>query len=398
MNSETNLSHSLSTDKSTNEQLLQFILQDGIVTTSEIENYIIMTRKNQVMKVHQTPFYQRNDGRYFTKVKDCGNTKQILAKDEKALYDKLYEFYYGERNSSLSDLFPMWLRWRDEESSVTKKTIRENTYLWNTFLQDSWIANIPLRQLKAKDFTKYFRSITKDRDLTRKRFNDIKSVMNSIIYYAIENEIVEHNHLKYINYREFAYKPEFNGILPYSEEERRLIMDHLEDGLYSLAIKFDFCMTLRIGELKVLRWADIKGDYIYVHSFMNEKNEIIPYCKGHTEAGMRYLPLTDACKRILDDIKRINPDSEYIFIKDSRPLTTVTFNRRLKKCCKELRIEYRSSHKIRFSTASILHKNGAVTTELQEMLGHTNLTMTSGYLKNITPSSETYNKANSILD
>ncbi|NLZ80618.1 MAG: phage integrase family protein [Clostridiales bacterium] len=108
--------------------------------------------------------------------------------------------------------------------------------------------------------------------------------------------------------------------------------------------------------------------------------------------------MTEACKRILDDIKHINPDSEYLFIKDSRPLTTVTFNRRLKKCCKELGIEYRSSHKIRFSTASILHNNGATTTELQEMLGHTNLTMTSGYLKNITPSSETYNKANSILD
>ena len=68
------------------------------------------------------------------------------------------------------------------------------------------------------------------------------------------------------------------------------------------------------------------------------------------------------------------------------------------KDMEKLGIEYRSSHKIRFSTASILHKNGATTTELQEMLGHTNLTMTSEYLKNITPSSETYNKANSILD
>lgn len=123
---------------------------------------VFYPRKNQVTKVHQTPLYQRNDGRYFTKVKDCGNTKQILARDEKALYDKLYEFYYGERNSSLSDLLPMWLKWRDEESSVTKKTIRENTYLWNTFLQDSWITTIPLRQLKAKDFSRYFRSITKE--------------------------------------------------------------------------------------------------------------------------------------------------------------------------------------------------------------------------------------------
>lgn len=398
MNNEANFLLNLSTDNGTNEQLLHFIMQDGILTSSEIENYITMTRKNQVTKVHQTPFYQRNDGRYLTKVKECGKMKQILAKDEKELYDKLYEFYFGEKNSSLTDLLPLWLKWRDEETSVTKKTIRENTYLWNTFLRDSWIATTPLKQIKSKEFTRYFRSITKDRTLTRKRFNDIKSVMNSIIYYAIENEIVEHNYLKDINYREFAYKPETHEKFPYSEEERRLMMNHLTDDLYSLAIKLDFCMTIRIGELKVLRWDDIKGDYIYVHAFMNDKNEIIPYCKGHTEAGMRYLPLTNACKRILEEIRRVNPDSEYLFIKDSRPLSTVTFNRRIKRCCKELGIEYRSSHKVRFSTASILHKNGTTTTELQEMLGHTTLTMTNGYLKNITPRSETYDKTNQILD
>lgn len=133
-------------------------------------------------------------------------------------------------------------------------------------------------------------------------------------------------------------------------------------------------------------------------SIMNEKNEIIPYCKGHAEAGMRYLPLTDACKRILSEIKRIIPDSEYLFIQDSKPLVTVTFNRRIKKCCKELGIDYRSSHKIRFSTASIMHKRGADNTELQELLGHTDLNMTNKYLKNITPRSETCKKANQFLD
>ena len=159
-----------------------------------------------------------------------------------------------------------------------------------------------------------------------------------------------------------------------------------------------YAWILRICELKVLRWDDIKGDYIYVHTFMNDKNEIIPYCKGHTHAGMRYLPLTKACKRILMEIKRVNPDSEYLFIRGSRPLSTVTFNRRIKKCYLELGIEYRSSHKVRFSTSSILHKNGTTNTELQEQLGHTTLTITNGYLKNITSRSETYAKINRILD
>ena len=41
--------------------------------------------------------------------------------------------------------------------------------------------------------------------------------MNRIIYYAIENKIVEHKYLKDINYQEFAYKPESHDTLPYCE-------------------------------------------------------------------------------------------------------------------------------------------------------------------------------------
>ena len=93
----------------------------------------------------------------------------------------------------------------------------------------------------------------------------MKSVLNGIIYYAIELEIIEHNYLRDINYKQFRYKAENNNILPFTEEERLKIIAHLpNDDLYSLALKFDFHMILRIGELKGLKWSDIKGDYIYI--------------------------------------------------------------------------------------------------------------------------------------
>lgn len=56
--------------------------------------------------------------------------------------------------------------------------------------------------------------------MTRKRFNAMKSVMNGIIYYAIENEIIDHNYLRDINYRQFNYKSENNDIIPFNEDER----------------------------------------------------------------------------------------------------------------------------------------------------------------------------------
>lgn len=79
------------------------------------------------------------------------------------------------------------------------------------------------------------------------------------------------------------------------------------------------------------------------------------------------MPLTPATKAILSQVRKLQPDDqEFIFYRGDSPLATVTFNRHLKKCCDELGIEYRSSHKLRFSTASIMYKNGMEDTELQK--------------------------------
>ncbi len=378
--------------------LFQEIVNCGMLSSSEFPEQLFMIKKKKVDSVHTGKIYERKDGRFITRVSENGEEKQVSGKSEADLYTKLYDFYFGESNSTLETLYPQWLKWREEQASVSPKTIKENSYLWNAYLKDTPISKVPIRLLKPKDFIKFFREVTKGGEITRKRFNDMKSVLNGIIYYAIELEIIEHNYLRDINYKQFRYKAENNNILPFTEEERLKIIAHLpNDDLYSLALKFDFHMILRIGELKGLKWSDIKGDYIYIQRFINDDNEIIEDIKGHQEEGRRFIPLTATAKQLLERIREINPNSEFLFVHDGVPLATVTFNRRLKKCCKELGIEYRSSHKVRFSTASIMYKNGVGAPELQKMLGHTTLAMTTHYLRSVTPEEETLLKMNSVL-
>ena len=219
------------------------------------------------------------------------------------------------------------------------------------------------------------------------------------IYYAIEKGIIIHNPLSEIDYRKFTYKPENNSIMPYTEEERLMILDHLKDeeDLYSLAIRLQFHLTLRIGELKGLRFDDVYGNYIHICRLMNYKNEIEEDIKGHASEGIRWLPLPDEALRIIQKIKDRNPNSPYMFIKDSVTLTTGTYNDHLKKCCTELNIPYRSSHKVRFSTASILYHEGVTLPELQNMLGHTTLAMTTHYIKKISTNDSVLQKVNSVF-
>ena len=336
-----------------------------------------------------------DDGRIYLIIK----RKPISSTSYIGLMDKLYEYFFGLSQITLESFFPEWLRWRAEETSTSEKTIKENRFLWNSLLNDKYITKTPLKDLKVQDYIAFFRHITKDRQLTRKRFNDLRSILNSMLYLCVERNIIEHNCLRDINYRQFTYKAESTDITPYTEEERLLIINHLsDDDFYSLSIKLDFHLVLRIGELKGLKWSDIyNDDFIRIQRFVNDKNQIIEDIKGHAKEGKRSMPLTPKAKDILKKIRQMNPDSDFIFIRDGQPLSTCTFNRRLKKCCEELGIKYRSSHKLRFSTASIMYKNGVADTELQKLLGHASLTMTQHYLRSLTPEEEIASKIRAIL-
>ncbi len=135
------------------------------------------------------------------------------------------------------------------------------------------IVKVPIISLKAKDFIPFFRTLTKDGNITRKRFNDGKSILNSIFYYAVELEIVESNPLKDINYRQFKYKSinEKNSV--YTLDERRLLLNYLspkDDDIYALGISLHFCIIARIGELKSIKWTDVTGNSIRIHTQMLE--------------------------------------------------------------------------------------------------------------------------------
>ena len=381
------------------DAVLQILCPDGKITPSVCTRIMNFTKKEALVKEKcdlRKLKMRPDDGRVYLII----NRKSISSTSYPGLIDKLYEHFYGIQSCSLEDFFEIWMKWRDEETGTSKKTIKENRFLWNSLLKNQEITKVPMKDLKVPDYIDYFRKITKNRQLTRKRFNDLKSILNGMLYLAVEKGIISHNCLSDINYKQFSFKAENNDVKPFTEEERHKIIDLLSsqtDDVYSLAILLDFHLILRIGELKGLKWSDIHGDFIRIQRFVNEKNEIVEDIKGHTEAGRRNMPLTPTAKRILEQIRQLNPNSDYILIRNGHPLSTVTSSRRLKKCCEELGIEYRSSHKLRFSTASIMYKNGVEDTQLQKLLGHTSLSMTRHYLRDIGSQNDLSQKMTDIL-
>ena len=203
--------------------VLQILRPDGKMTPSVCTRIMNFTKKEALVKERcnlQKLKVRPDDGRIYLIV----NRKSITSTSYPGLIDKLYEHFYGIQSCSLEDFFEIWMKWRDEETSTSKKTIKENRFLWNALLKDRDITKIPIKELKVQDYIAYFRSITKDRQLTRKRFNDLKSILNSMLYLAVEKGIINHNCLRDINYKQFAFKAENHDIRPYTEKERLQII------------------------------------------------------------------------------------------------------------------------------------------------------------------------------
>ena len=160
---------------------LQNLISGGIIDASEGERKIYMLKEKAVLEKHDRAINTRSNGRLVTKVRQGEKLLQITAYTYEDIIAKLYEFYYGESNYSLEKLLPLWIDYRKNETATTEKTIKEDLGLWKKYLQGDDISQKALCNLKVKDYLAYFRKITKNRTLTRKAFNNLKSVMNGII-------------------------------------------------------------------------------------------------------------------------------------------------------------------------------------------------------------------------
>ena len=87
--------------------------------------------------------------------------------------------------------------------------------------------------------------------------------------------------------------------------------------------------------------------------------------------------------------KVINPNGDYVFMPHGKIMLTNTFNKYLKKYCKEANVPYFSSHKIRFTSCSTLYMTSNDLTEVSKAMGHSQTATTLHYLRNVTNTTDT---------
>lgn len=364
----------------------------------------------KILEKHQySIYYSEAEQNWITYVPDetkKDNRRRVKRKSKEHLENYLIEFYTEKQkkeahdNISLEELYEKWLLFRRDYTSAKSKTIYENTMDWGKFFKDTPLAKMRVKDITPKILVQFFRSITKDRTYTYKRISNARSVLNGIMYYAIEEDIITHNPVLDVNFKTFTYKPIANqSFNVYSQEDTIKLLTYLADidEPYALAIQLFFYLFIRIGELKAIQHEDIdlSKRTLYLHAqalterelnddltFSSRETVVVNQMKGNTEQGFRVQELTDEAITIIHKAIQLNPNGKYLFEPNGKIMSTDRFNRKLKKYCNACNVPYYPSHKIRFYNASTAYDGKNLST-ISTLMGHSQVATTLHYLRNV---------------
>lgn len=181
----------------------------------------------------------------------------------------------------------------------------------------------------------------------------------------------------------------------YNTQELDALLEYL-DTMYSktkdaafMAVKLNFLLGLRVGELVALKWSDIiEHDIHIVREEVGDQETNTYSVVEHTKTNRdRFVTLVPKAVDILNSIER---KTEYIFTRDGERIASRQIAYVLEKYAERHNIKTKSTHKMRKTYASNLSARGVPHEIIREMLGHTNLQTTMSYIYNPLTKDETY--------
>lgn len=387
-----------------NSFLLNNILPDDIINIDSVLDIVMATQKEKVRKMHPyaiTPPTAKG-GRWQTYYRDeKQNRKIIRAQSEESLLEKLVLVYFSKTHLDKLIFHELYQEWLEYKKTVTDSpnTIKRHEQHYHKYFEQSKLHTKKVSQIDELFLEAECNRIVKDFNLTRKEWGNIKTILNGMFEYAVRKKYLAENPVGKIK-----IQVKFKQVLKktgktqtYNSDELKQLNQYL-DQMYSetkdpsfLAVKLNFLIGLRVGELASLKWADWCDDN-HLHIVREETRnqttntyEIVEHTKTNQD---RFVMLVPKAVEILNKIER---QGEYIFMRDSGRITSRQLAYVLEKYAERQGIPTKSTHKMRKTFASNLNAHGVPLDCIRELLGHADLSTTLGYLYNPLTEKETYN-------
>lgn len=315
--------------------------------------------------------FSESKGLYYTRMAD---NSQIYAKTKRALIEKLFD-YYGLtlRDTTIQAIFTEAITAKEKESAAKQNTILRLKQDYDYLITDEF-AKRDILMINKSDLRAYFKE-TALRDITYNRLKSLRTILNLIFDYALENEIIFNNPFLKFNIKEYqklcrtTFKAPEDEVLTAEElekvknEMRSRISSPRNKGYFANAFLGLFAIETggRIGELCALKWSDINfekrhytihaqqglnrltREYFYDSSTKDEKG---------VSAGGRKCPLFANAYELLVEIKQKQAErgihTEFVFARQNGEwVLAETYEKWLHDLMDKLNIKLTGNHVFR---------------------------------------------------
>lgn len=260
-------------------------------------------------------------------------------------------------NMTFGRLKKLW--WENKKNSYKNKTIHKTIKARLKKLQ-------PLDELEIKDISLMsMQKVFDDMNASYSYKNDCKIALNLIIEYAVKNDFITDNKVRFI---EVGKKETVIQRRIFTDWEISVLWNNLGDyktfKKYVYAILILIYTGLRIGELLNLKTEDI-----------DLKNEYLKVQESKTDAGKRTIPIS---KKILPLIKQYyNVNNKYFITSmNNGQLSYPAFRKSFMKIIKDLGLGEHTVHDTRHTFATLLNNADANKTSITKLIGHVDFNLT----------------------
>ena len=262
--------------------------------------------------------------------------------------------YSGKTFKDVKDLW--YQGYSKNISNVTLKTLNAQLKKLDEF------DDVKIKEIKLHTLQKFFDSM----EVSYGTKSYIKTLINMIFEFALKNEFIETNRVKFI---ELGKNEKVIERKIFTADEIKILFDNLDsDNRFVKKITYGVLILiytgLRVGEFINLKTKDVDLD----------KN-VIYITKSKTSSGIRKIPISEKIIKLFK--KNIEDTKEYFFFnKKGNKYLYYNFLTQFNKMLELLNLEKHTIHDTRHTFATLLNNANANSTSIIKLIGHSDFKTT----------------------
>lgn len=377
----------------TNQELLNFALQNGIIDLALVQNEKEMHDRKEILKKHPYSIYEGKDKNWYTYLPDeKTGRRKIKATTQEKIENRVVDYWKEQaENPTVNDVFYEWVKSKLKYGEISKASYDRYAIDFEKYFKD--VKDKKIKTITEDFFDGFIKETIRDFELTPKAYSNFRTLIYGIFKYAKRKKYVSYS-ITYvvkdieISKKTFKRTIKMASDQVYLPDEKDTMEEYLieNDDIVNLGLLFMFKTGVRVGELATLKRGDVDNYTVAINAtetrYKDDNGKVHYDVKDFpkSEAGLRFAILPERYEWILDKILELNPSGYYLFERRGRRVKTYSFRRRLRYICEDkIHMKAKSPHKVRKTYGTLLLDGNVRESTVLDTMGHTDIACTKGH-------------------